>query len=292
VTSPEPRASGPLLGEEEAEALRALGIAPVEVHDVGTFRSSSRRRRTLRVVTGDGTSVKVRYYARPTKVRVAAALRVGLADDRLPKILLVSHRVVVEEWIHGVSLQHLPLSEARLAQAADLLGALHATRAVGGRKLPLSRRVRPLVRRAERHLTRLVAAGAVGNAERHLIERSLDRFAPEQALAGVTHDDFCDENLVEDASGRLFAVDNEHMGIGFLEFDLARTWYRWPMPVEAWARFQDRYSSWCGPVDRQKVRFWRLAAVLSGAYIRLTRLGGARVEAPLGKLRGLIADLA
>jgi aminoglycoside phosphotransferase (APT) family kinase protein len=234
----------------------------------------------------------VRYYARPTKVRQAAALRVGLADDRLPKILLVSGRVVVEEWIDGVSLQHLPPSESRLSQAADLLGALHATRAVGRLRLPLWRRVRPLLRRAERHLARLVAAGAVCDAERRLIACSLARFAPEHAWAGVTHDDFCAENLVEDPSGRVLAVDNEHMGIGFLEFDLARTWYRWPMSVEAWERFQDRYSSWRGPVDREKAPFWRLAAVLSGAYVRLLRLGGARIEAPLGKLRELVTNLA
>jgi aminoglycoside phosphotransferase (APT) family kinase protein len=244
------------------------------------------------VVTADGRSLKVRYYARPTKVREAAALRVGLADDRLPKILLVSGRVVVEEWIDGVSLQHLPLSESRLSQAADLLGALHATRAVGRLRLPVSRRVRPLLRRADRQLAHLVAAGAVRAAERDIIARSLARFAPEDAWAGVTHDDFCAENLVENPFGRVLAVDNEHMGIGFLEFDLARTWYRWPMSVEAWERFQDRYSSWRGPVDGENAPFWRLAAVLSGAYVRLVRLGGARIEAPLGKLRELITGLA
>jgi hypothetical protein len=291
VTSPELRAGDRLLGEEEAEALRTLGVAAAEVHDVGVFRSSPRRRRTLRVVTADGTSLKVRYYTRPRKVRTAAALRIGLADDRLPKILLVGRRVVVEEWVDGISLQHLPLSEARLTQAADLLGALHATLAVGHRRLPVSRRVRPLLRRAERHLARLVAAGVVHDAERRLIARSLARFAPEHALAGVTHDDFCAENLVEDRCGRVLAVDNEHMRIGFLAFDLARTWSRWPMPVEAWERFQDRYCSWCGPVDREMVPFWRVAAVLSSAYVRLTRLDGARLEAPLDKLRELTAEL-
>jgi hypothetical protein len=169
---------------------------------------------------------------------------------------------------------------------------LHATRAVGRLRLPVSRRVRPLLRRADRHLARLVAAGAVRDAERDIITRSLARFAPEHAWAGVTHDDFCAENLVENPFGRVLAVDNEHMGIGFLEFDLARTWYRWPMSVEAWERFQDRYSSWRGPVDRENAPFWRLAAVLSGAYVRLLRLGGARIEAALGKLRELITDLA
>jgi hypothetical protein len=292
VTLPGIRTDGQPLGDEEAEALRALGVAPVEVHEVGSFRSVSRRRRTLRAVTANGRSLKVRYSSRPTRVRVAVSLRAGLANDWLPKILLVKRRVVVEEWIEGVSLTHLPLTEARLGFAADLLGALHATREVGRWRLPVSRRVRPLVRRAERHLARLAAAAVIDDTERYRITRALARFAPEHALAGLTHDDFCAENLVEDPSGRLFAVDNEHMRIGFLEFDLARTWYRWPMSAQDWQRFEDRYASWCGPVDRERVPFWRLAAVMSGAYVRLTRLGGARLGDPLGRLRELIADLA
>ena len=240
----------------------------------------------------NGKSLKIRYNARPSKLRVAATLRAGLADDRLPRILLVTRRVVVEEWVEGVSLAHLPLSETRLGKAADLLGALHATREVGHRKLPVSRRVRPFVRRAERHLARLAASAVIGETERRSTTRALTRFAPEHALAGVTHDDFCAENLVEDPSGRVVAVDNEHMRIGFLEFDVARTWYRWPMSEEAWERFEDRYALWRGPVDRENVPFWRLAAVLSSAYVRLTRLGGSRIGDPLGKLRELIADLA
>jgi len=280
------------LGDEEAGALRALGVTPLEIHEVTALPSVAASRRTLRVVVAEGYSLKVRRYSRPARARVAVALRRGLSNDRLPGILLFTGRVLVEEWIEGVSLAHLPLSEGRLQQAADLLDGLHATREVGGQSLPVSRRVRPLLRRAERQLARLAAAAAVTEAERRRIARALADFAPEHALAGVTHDDFCAENLVEDRSGRLFAVDNEHMRIGFLEFDLARAWYRWPMPGETWQRFRERYGARHWPADRETAPFWRLTAVLCSAYLRLVRLHGAGIEVPLGRLRELIGSLA
>ncbi len=49
-------------------------------------------------------------------------------------------------------------------------------------------------------------------------------------------------------TGASISIDNERVRIDFLDFDLARTWTRWPMSVRKRARFERRYATWGRPV--------------------------------------------
>ena len=281
-----------ILGGEVIAALDSLGVTPVEAFDISGRPSEASARATLKLVLEDGRAVKVRRYARPARARRAARLLGLLCLDHLPRVLLFAGRVMVEEWIDGLALSHLSLSEERLGQAANLLGCLHGTRMMAGRPLFVPQCTRPLRRRAERQLVGLVAAGAIRDYERRLVFQGLARFAPERAVVGLTHHDFCAENLVEDPHGRIFAVDNEHMRVGFIEFDLARTWYRWPMPQGAWGRFLDHYTVVRGAeLDLRAWPFWQMAALVYGAHVRSVRWKGAQIDVPLRKLRDLITEL-
>jgi hypothetical protein len=72
-------------------------------------------------------------------------------------------------------------------------------------------------------------------------------------------------------------VDNEALSIGFLDFDLARSWYRWELGPEAWRRFLDRYAAHRSELPgEQPFRFWRIAATALGARVRVVnRVAGA-----------------
>jgi len=148
-----------------------------------------------------------------------------------------------------------------------------------------------LLARAERQLGKLAAAGLLAPALAAELARALRHSAPPRAATGVTHHDFCAENLVEDAGSRVIAVDNEGLRLGFLDFDLARTWSRWPMPEEDWNAFLARYASWREePPDPTAAPFWRIAAILKSAHLRTSR-ATARADVPLRRLEELIAAL-
>ena len=107
---------------------------------------------------------------------------------------------------------------------------------------------------------------------------------------GVIHKDLCPENLVIDPRGIVHAVDNEWMTIGPTAFDLARTWYRWPMPEPAWRHYLSTYACLHDPEPAlAHFTFWRIAVVSKSARVRVTlRTGGADV--PLRRLAWLAAE--
>lgn len=239
----------------------------------------------------DGRIVKVRRASRVAAARRYAALVRALPQLPLAPVYLREGRVVVEAWIRGAPLSALPRTPARIAAAAAILRALHDVRRLGGRGLVARRAsTRHFGADLARRLAALVAAGAVGARDAARIDRALAATRPTHARIGVIHGDLCAENLVEDRAGGLHVVDNAGMRIGFLDYDLARAWYRWPMPNGAWRLFLACYADG-GPIDlAAPAPFWRLAAVIRSAYLRVTRATPA-ADVPLLRLRALVRRL-
>jgi aminoglycoside phosphotransferase (APT) family kinase protein len=110
---------------------------------------------------------------------------------------------------------------------------------------------------------------------------------PARAATGVTHNDFCAENIVEDAAGALHVVDNGGLRPGFLDFDLARCRYRWPLTAPSWNTFIIGYRRWrTATTSREAERFWLAAALVRSAHFRVVR-ASPDVALPLRRLRRL-----
>ena len=279
------------LGDEAHAALRALGASAVAVRDLSRTAYRSPARVTFAVTLDDGRTVKVRRYTRPARSRRGARLLAALGDRRLPRVLSFRGNVRIEEWIDGASLAPSAARSDLVERAADLLASLHAVRALDGQALLTERATAPLFRRMARQLGSLTSAGLVTPAEREAIWEVAATRAPAAARYGLTHDDFCAENLVETASGELVVIDNEHVRFGFLDYDLARTWYRWPMSEPTWRRFAERYAARrADAVDPARSTFWRIAAVTYGAQVRLVRRERSEIDEPLARLRELLAS--
>src|SRR5262249_16489172 len=145
-----------------------------------------------------------------------------------------------------------------------LLGQLHAT----GRALR-----RPADRSRDRlfyRLDALVDRGVIGRTAAHEAGVLARRFAPTRAVYGLCHGDFCGENMVIRAKGRPCVVDNETVGIDLHDYDLARTWYRWPMDTERWREFIAGYA------ERRDTRsflrhfpYWVVRVLVDAMHFRL-----------------------
>jgi aminoglycoside phosphotransferase (APT) family kinase protein len=254
-------------------AMKALGVEAASATPLVGIQPWSPRPRSYLISTPDGCRLKVRLARREALAARAAWLGQQLGDPRFPAPLARVGRVTAEPWIDGVPLSSLPLRHAYLDDAADLLARVHRFAGVGPEHLPRVRSVLPVVRRAERHLVELAAAGQITSRDAATFGDLVRRDLPAATGWGLTHGDFCAENLVRRPDGELVCVDNELIGRGFIEYDLGRCWYRWPMPGAAYERFEATYRSKLGagrPPSGER-RAWRVAAALKGLHLRHRR---------------------
>lgn len=253
----------------QADVLRVLadlGLEPRSFTPVGGYPKWRRGRVTYRVELESGDAVKVRRLTRTRAPRRAELVVRALDDPDLPVPLALDGRVTVERWVDGVPLSTITPTMPQIEAAADLLGRLHAHASVPGRPFRRVGSLAPLLAKSERHIGALRERDLLTEVEARALVARLRDGLPERAMRGVVHGDLCAENLVVTRDDRLVSIDNERVRIDFLDFDLARTWVRWPMPAPARARFDRRYSTWGRSVPgADETAAWRVSAAVKSA---------------------------
>ena len=268
-------------------ALAQAGINPRSFVRISSLYSSSAERCTYRI-EHDGGVVKVRRLEDEVTARNLAAfmseLPVGFTSCSARY-----GRVLIEDWIDGEALPDAPAPH-HLAEAAALLADLHAKTRLGDLKLHGECPTANHHRLALERLRIVAAAGALAEKELVRLERALKRWDPVRAIFGLTHLDFCGENMVIDRGGRLRVIDNERLRVNALGYDLARTWYRWALPAPQWEAFLLAYSSRMPILNSpESFPFWKIAAAALSAELRL-RACPERVGVPIDCLRALASE--
>ena len=86
----------------------------------------------------------------------------------------------------------------------------------------------------------------------------------------MIHRDYCAENLLLAPSGRIHVVDNESIDVGPLDYDLARTWYRWPMGPRQRAAYWKGYARYRDPGSfSSSFAFWAVKVLVESSLFRL-----------------------
>lgn len=260
-------------------ALERLGLRPRRIVRVSSLWKKQGRRCAYRVEADDGRTLKIRQLTTPDEARRLAELRVGL-EEAFPPVLARYDSVLLEAWVEGTPLTEGD-SEARAEEAGALLGRLHAQRL--DPDVPAVQRTSDWIARAMSDLEILGCAGKLAPAEVAALRAAILQRNPETAHAALVHLDFCAENMLIDAGGRLHVVDNELLRIAPAGLDLGRTFDRWPMSAAARARFRRGYRS-SAPAAVGSTGFWKILAVLMGARVRFQQIP-ARLGPSLALLR-------
>jgi hypothetical protein len=147
--------------------------------------------------------------------------------------------------------------------------------------------VRQVGARLERRFAELVERHAwdAGDAQAALdVSR---QYAPATCEVGLTFGDFCRENLVRRGSGEICLVDTEELSMSACDYDLARTWYRWPMTRRDRQAYLDGYRRRRSPAEFiAHLPYWAVAAIVDSALFRERLHGDARL--PRERLRALV----
>jgi Ser/Thr protein kinase RdoA (MazF antagonist) len=227
---------------------------------------------------------------RPTGPGRIEALLTLLPAKHFPKLVALRGAALLTDWIPGVPLQPQEWTPTLLRECGQLQAAMHRVPVPLQPSVPLRRRSPAWEQLLDEYLRRLVSAQALTADEGHAVRQVVERHAPARTHLAVCHGDFCAENIVKDGAGHFYVVDNETVAVDACEYDLARTWYRWPMTSAQRAAYQDGYgqSPMMQSFTAHLPHFASVVLAESAAY-RLT-VHPSSAHIPLERLRTLLSE--
>jgi hypothetical protein len=283
----EPELFKALLGPDLWGLTEDVGTPLLAAVPATTLPSVAAFRAAFRLTFSDGTVLKGRRVNSPDDAVRIEALSALLDTRHFPRILARRGRALLEPWRPGEPLRLDDRTTALFRACGSLQAALH--------RIPLPQTVGHLRRRPanwelrfDRLLADLVASGALDPGAGREIARLAVLHAPGTSSVGLCHTDFCAENIITDAVGAIFVIDNEDICVDACEYDLARTWYRWPMTELQQRAYAEGYGHH-EHVDRFADHFlhWALMTLVESSAFRVrTRVPGASI--PLERLAELL----
>jgi Ser/Thr protein kinase RdoA (MazF antagonist) len=171
--------------------------------------------------------------------------------------------------------------------AGEALGDLHVASAGRFGRIRSQRAVVSALARVEGRLRDLCERALLGPDDAARMLGVARTWAPARAATGLAHGDYCGENLVL-SEGSVVAIDNESLGVGALDYDLARTWTRWPLGAAQARALYRGYGRHRSPAAFEcHLPFWAMAALADSACFR-ARAGSAAVSGTVARLRRLM----
>ena len=272
-----------------AALLQERRLTVVTAQPVTTW-PSDRRPSAFRLELDDGSVVKARQF--PTVQRAQMVERIlQMRFSGFPQPIARHGCAMLLPWVDGdvlASLDFIPLDVMHRSGAN--LGALHQ-QDVSGWPDVVVRQADQVLARLESDTTIVVAAGELEADAAAAAHELANEGVPSDASTGIIHNDFCPENMVLDASGTPVCVDNATLTFGPHDYDLARTWYRWPMSPgesEAFLRGYETHRSRAS--FERHFAFWSICMLTATAANRL-RLGLGDRARSLDALRTILATL-
>jgi aminoglycoside phosphotransferase (APT) family kinase protein len=275
----------------ELEALvRAQGAVPASACELTTLPSPVLERPAWRIELADGRIWKGRIFASAEEGERFAALAAHLPRPGFPALLAHAGRAALLEWIAGEPMPATP-SAAQLRRAGELLGRLHRRPLPPDAETRFASPVSALPEPLAPRLAELAAGGLLAPRESEALAKLAERAFPAHCERGLVHLDFCAENLVLTGEGAPVAIDNATLCLAPLDYDLARTALRWPLPEPSRAAFLDGYRSVRDPSAYEAhADYWRVCAGVHSARLRMLRKTGD-AGVPVAALRALLREL-
>lgn len=270
-----------------AALLQERRLTVVTAQPITTWPSDGRPS-AFRLELDDGSVLKARQF--PSVQRAHTFERIlQMTLSGFPQPIARHGCALLLPWIEGdvlASLDSIPLDVIHRCGAN--LGALHR-QDVSGWPDVVVRQADEVLARLRSDTTILVEAGELEKDAAAGAHALANEHAPGTASAGIIHNDFCSENIVLDASGTPVCVDNATLTFGPHDYDLARSWYRWPMsPGESEAFLHGYETHRSGASFEHHFVFWAICMLTATAANRL-RMGIGDHAKSLDALRSILA---
>jgi aminoglycoside phosphotransferase (APT) family kinase protein len=269
------------------ELIGRLGSRPVEIAPLTQLRTGDHERGCYRVQLADGRVFKYRRMPSARRAESVERLTRLIDSPHIPRVIDRCGTGLLIEFVDAQTLRRDDITPEFLNKTASLQGRIHQTK-VGDLLGEETATSVNYARRLRSSIDRLVSLQALTAKEGSDLSALALSHAPGSGGRGLTHNDYCSQNILLTATGSFFVVDNETVAIGPYNFDLARTWYLWPMKPSQRAAYWAGYSRHRDTDDfLSSFFFWIVYVMARSALFRL-RGASATAAVPLGKLRGLL----
>lgn len=287
TATPQSEAFAVELGLDLWALIDAVGVPVVEVRQVTTIPAVHGERGSFRVTFADGQILKARRLRTPSDAERVARLSSLLDPQVFPPVLAHRGCGLLTRWIPGVDVRNGDWTPRDLRTCGRVHATIHRLPITGDMALLRRAPVRS-EQRLGQLLDELVQRRALATWQADAVRSLTSLAAPPTERIAVCHRDFCGDNIVIAADGQVCVVDNEGMTIDSPEYDLARTWYRWPMTPDQQRAYAEGYGVHAH-VARFAARFahWALIVLVESATFR-ARMGAASVRVPLERLTNLL----
>jgi aminoglycoside phosphotransferase (APT) family kinase protein len=266
-------------------AANALSVAKLEM--LTTLPSPKMSHASFKAICHDGQTVKLRQVETADQAARVVAIRAQLPDAHFPRLLAISKSAMIEEWIPGRSAVEDRYDIGLLQEAGSLLASIHCA-APPKYSFAKLRTISDRMRRMERQTGDLLDRGRLTEEDVAAIMELAQFHRPETLDAGIVHRDFAAENLVIGDDECIWIVDNETMTYDAFSYDLARTWYRWPLVGQAITHFLTGYQRIRSAENFERhFVFWTLSAIVDACLFR-AKAETQNQNVPMLMLRDLI----
>jgi thiamine kinase-like enzyme len=231
-------------------------------------RESFPNRLALKVVFEGWHIIKARWLPSESQAADWHRIRADIgAKKYLSACLHRKGRMVVEEWVEGEILDMKRPENSSLVSAAKILAKIHALEIPNrGFTPPLDEQIS-----AEANIKSLVQHGAITSEKADEIVKILMKKPPVETFKGLTHYDFCGENLVHHPERGIVSIDHEWMCLSSVEFDLGRAICRWGLEGESKDVFIEAYKKSGGVAEIDSIEWWTVVNRIFAAEIRVRR---------------------
>jgi Ser/Thr protein kinase RdoA (MazF antagonist) len=261
----------------------AVGVPLTAAVLITPLRARGVDRGCFRLTFADGRVLKGRHVETLDQADRLQSLTARLDARHFPAIVERHGRALLTEWVDGTPLGRCRSTRRILEECGRLHAAVHRISVDTGPRL--RRRHGPWETRMAAALRILVDAACLDVADARRAERLALEFQPGTVALGMCHGDLCAENIVVARDGRVVVVDNDSLAVDAWGYDLARTWYRWPMTDVNRRRYMSGYGAadYLADVHAHFVHWATTVLVEAAAFRVQSRVQGAR--RPLRELR-------
>lgn len=288
---PDPKVLHDQLGDDLAALVRHIGPALVEAVLLTGVGYPGYEPSAFRLRFADGRVLKGMRCTSAERAATVQEVAQHVHRSILPTVVARRGAALLTEWIDGQCLDSAAWPPEVLARCGAVQGILHSIPLAPEHHRSHGSVLENRCAKLHRHLGTLVDAGILQTDEAPIILDLAMRALPSRCTVGYVHGDFCHENLVVRPSGDIGVIDHETLDVNAHDFDLGRTWYRWPLQMAQRQAYLDGYRQHrCTDDFVQHFPFWAISGVLAGAVFRLRKTPDA-ASVPVARLRALVRTL-
>lgn len=276
------------VGEDLWSLFKSLNFHVLEVKRLTKIFSSVLERESFKITLHDGRIFKARCFSNIEEAERVKQLSHFLPAGRFPKTLDSCGKALLIEWIQG---ERLRVENGRaniFMKAGRIQRTLHNSTLPKHMYRNRHSELRYWQDRLAWKIDYLTEKNLLSSSEADELSRIAKLQSSGSLVIGLTHGDFCLENMILDRQHNLCIVDLERILVTAVVYDIARTIYRWPMNKQQRQAYLRGYgkSSILNAFFGEP-SFW-LILVIAGSVVFRHRARAPSITYPLNQLKKIL----